>query len=75
MLAVAALATACLPLSPNGSSTGPVQVDVGGGRGVRPIDFPDPFIAKFGGTYYGYSTSSNGMNFQVSARIRLILPR
>jgi len=65
VLAVAALATACLPLSPNGSSTGPVQVDIGGGRGARPIDFPDPFIAKFGSTYYGYSTSSNGMNFQV----------
>jgi hypothetical protein len=64
-VAVAALATACLPLSPNGASSAPVQVDVGGGRGTRAIDFPDPFIAKFGGTYYGYSTSSNGMNFQL----------
>jgi beta-xylosidase len=64
-VAVAALATACLPLSPDGNSTGPVQVDIGGGRGTRAIDFPDPFITKFSGTYYGYSTSSNGMNFQV----------
>jgi hypothetical protein len=64
-VAVAALATACLPLSPNGVGTGPVQVDIGGGRGTRPIDFPDPFITKFGSTYYGYSTSSNGTNFQV----------
>jgi hypothetical protein len=64
-VAVVLLATACLPLSPNGVSTAPVQVDIGSGRGTRPIDFPDPFIAKFEGTYYGYSTSSNGMNFQV----------
>jgi beta-xylosidase len=52
-------------LAPNGGSTAPVQVDIGGGRGTRAIDFPDPFIAKFGSTYYGYSTSSNGTAFQV----------
>jgi hypothetical protein len=62
---VALLASACMPLSPNGGSTAPVQVEIGGGRGTRAIDFPDPFIAKFGSQYYGYSTSSNGMNFQV----------
>ena len=61
---VAALATACLPLSPNGLPTGPVQVNIGP-KGSRPIDFPDPFITKFGDTYYGYSTSSNGTHFQV----------
>jgi beta-xylosidase len=64
LAAVALLTTACLPLSPNGAPTGPVQVDIGA-RGSRPIDFPDPFIAKFGSTYYGYSTSSNGQHFQV----------
>ena len=48
LVGIAALATACLPLSPNGVSTGPVQVDIGGGRAARPIDFPDPFITKFG---------------------------
>ena len=31
----------------------------------QPIDFPDPFIAKFGNTYYGYSTSSNISTVQV----------
>jgi beta-xylosidase len=63
-VSVAVLASACLPLSPNGLPTNPVQVNIGA-RGSRPIDFPDPFITKFGNTYYGYSTSSNGTHFQV----------
>jgi beta-xylosidase len=63
-VAVAVLATACLPAAPTGVATGPVQVNIGA-RGSRPIDFADPFITKFGNTYYGYSTSSNGTNFQV----------
>jgi beta-xylosidase len=62
--AVAVLATACLPPASNGASTGPVLVNVGG-AGNRPIDFPDPFITKFGSTYYGYSTSSNISAVQV----------
>src|SRR2546423_3628173 len=61
---IAVLATACLPAAPNGASTGPVLVNVGG-AGNRPIDFPDPFITKFGSTYYAYSTSSNISAVQV----------
>lgn len=63
-LAVALLVTACLPPASNGASTNPVLVNVGPAGG-RPIDFPDPFITKFGGTYYGYSTSSNISTVQV----------
>jgi beta-xylosidase len=63
-VAVAVLATACLPPAYNGVATGPVLVNVGA-KGSRPIDFPDPFIAKFGDTYYGYSTSSNISAVQV----------
>jgi beta-xylosidase len=61
---VALLASACLPAAPNGTTVGPVLVNVGN-AGKRPIDFPDPFIAKFGNTYYGYSTSSNISTVQV----------
>ena len=57
-VAVAVLASACLPAASNGNTTGAVLVNVGS-KGNRPIDFPDPFITKFGNTYYGYSTSSN----------------
>ncbi len=65
VLAAAALVlTACLPPASNGASTGPVLVNVGA-RGNQPIDFPDPFITRFGDTYYGYSTSSNGTDVQV----------
>ena len=63
--AVAVLATACLPPAATGTATGgPILVNVGA-AGNRPIDFPDPFIAKFGNTYYGYSTSSNISTVQV----------
>jgi beta-xylosidase len=62
-VAVAVLASACIP-APNGSTTGPVLVNIGP-KGTRPIDFPDPFITKFGNTYYGYSTSSNIAAVQV----------
>ena len=61
---VALLATACLPAAQNGNTVGPVLVNVGA-AGNRPIDFPDPFITKFGNTYYGYSTSSNISGVQV----------
>jgi beta-xylosidase len=63
-MAIGVLATACLPHVSNGASTGPVLVNVGP-RGNRPIDFADPFIAKFGDTYYGYSTSSDSSRVQV----------
>src|SRR3954447_5258986 len=64
VMAIGVLATACLPHVSNGASTGPVLVNVGP-RGNRPIDFADPFIAKFGDTYYGYSTSSDSSRAQV----------
>jgi beta-xylosidase len=63
-LTVAVLASACLPVASTGNTTGPVMVDIGGGR-TRPIDFPDPFITKFGNTYYGYSTGANISTVQV----------
>lgn len=64
LVLIASLAAGCLPLASNGNSVGPVLVNVGA-KGDRPIDFPDPFVAKFGDTYYGYSTSSNISAVQV----------
>ena len=64
VIAVAVVAGACLPPASNGNTTGPVLVNIGS-KGNRPIDFPDPFITKFGSTYYGYSTSSNISAVQV----------
>ena len=63
-LTVGLLVTACLPPAAPGVSTGPVMVNIGS-QGSRPIDFPDPFIAKFGNTYFGYSTASNVADVQI----------
>jgi beta-xylosidase len=38
---------------------------------VYPFDFPDPFVLRFGSTYYGYATNSAEGNIQIIASTNL----
>jgi hypothetical protein len=57
---ISGVSAACL--SVNGDSAG---------GPVYPFDFPDPFVLRFGSTYYGYATNSAEGNIQIIASTNL----